>query len=289
MPRATKAPIDPDDAPLKRLGGGRWQTRDERFTIEPQSGTWVVVDAEQTDDLGMPLVRGPFRSLTEAKEGIASARSSGPASSPLADRLERTRNDQSSAKAGDDGGGRGRARASSPSKPATKPEEPAADDEPEAARSDADTDGDGEPRKARGTGVRRAGPEEPGSGSERDDDAPARKPKRQPRPDEPTEPAWLTDLDPVERGRARRLIARLEEDGHEDAVALVRRDVLGDVPAIAAFAIGRRLAALQSDASPTDVAELLADGRDERLDVRWRLVDGEGRPILIDARRRRGS
>lgn len=33
-----------DDASLKRLGGGRWQTRDERFTIEPDSGTWVVVD-----------------------------------------------------------------------------------------------------------------------------------------------------------------------------------------------------------------------------------------------------
>ena len=26
-----------DDASLKRLGGGRWQTRDERFTIEPHS------------------------------------------------------------------------------------------------------------------------------------------------------------------------------------------------------------------------------------------------------------
>ena len=64
-----KAPVDPDDAPLKRLGGGRWQTRDERFTIEPQSGTWVVVDAEQTDDFGMPLVRGPFPSLTSRRTG----------------------------------------------------------------------------------------------------------------------------------------------------------------------------------------------------------------------------
>lgn len=54
------------DASLERLGGGRWQTRDERFTIEPQSGTWVVVDAEATDELGLPLVRGPFPSLTAA-------------------------------------------------------------------------------------------------------------------------------------------------------------------------------------------------------------------------------
>jgi hypothetical protein len=69
---------------LKRLGGGRWQTRDERFTIEPESGTWVVLDAEQTDDLGLPLVRGPFGSLNAAKAAIAGARESEPAVSPLA-------------------------------------------------------------------------------------------------------------------------------------------------------------------------------------------------------------
>ncbi|MFI5200311.1 MAG: hypothetical protein ACHQXL_08065 [Candidatus Limnocylindrales bacterium] len=63
MKKAAKAV---DETALKRLGGGRWQTRDERFTIEPQSGTWVVVDSEQTDDLGLPLVRGPFASLTAA-------------------------------------------------------------------------------------------------------------------------------------------------------------------------------------------------------------------------------
>lgn len=71
------------EGPLKRLGGGRWQTRDERFTIEPQSGTWVVVDAEQTDDLGLPLVRGPFGSLGAAKEAIEGARGAEPAASPL--------------------------------------------------------------------------------------------------------------------------------------------------------------------------------------------------------------
>lgn len=76
-----------DDSSLKRLGGGRWQTRDERFTIEPQSGTWALVDAEQTDELGLPLVRGPFRSLTDAKAAIAEARTGGPAASPLEERL----------------------------------------------------------------------------------------------------------------------------------------------------------------------------------------------------------
>ena len=73
-----------DPGSLKRLGGGRWQSRDERFTVEPQSGTWVVLDAEQTDDLGLPLVRGPFASLTAAKAAIDAAREAKPAVSPLA-------------------------------------------------------------------------------------------------------------------------------------------------------------------------------------------------------------
>ncbi len=87
------AAADKDEA-LKRLGGGRWQTRDARFTIEPQSGTWVVVDAEQVDDLGLPLVRGPFGSLGAAKDAIAEARASEPVTSPLAARAERIREDR---------------------------------------------------------------------------------------------------------------------------------------------------------------------------------------------------
>ncbi len=82
--------MPPSDS-LRRLGGGRWETRDGRFTIEPQSGTWVIVDNEQVDELGLPLVRGPFRSLTAAKEAIEAARTGRPAASPLAERLEQVR------------------------------------------------------------------------------------------------------------------------------------------------------------------------------------------------------
>jgi hypothetical protein len=247
MARATKNPIDPDDAPLKRLGGGRWQTRDERFTIEPQSGTWVIVDAEQTDDFGMALVRGPFPSLTAAKGAIASARSSGPATSPLVDQIERRRRQPA------------REPEAKPTTGAAAPRSRAT--EPEAGKS------------VSGRTAAKAG---------------ARDRKAALRDDEPREPGWLTDLAPAERGRARRLIARLEEDGVSDAEGLVRRDVVGDVPAIAAAAIAKRLADLGPDATPTEVADLLADGRDERLSVRWRLVDGEGRPIQLDRGARRG-
>jgi hypothetical protein len=78
----------PAEGSLKRLGGGRWETRDGRFAIEPQSGTWVVVDNTATDELGLPLVRGPFGSLTAAKEAIEGARAGGPVESPLAERLK---------------------------------------------------------------------------------------------------------------------------------------------------------------------------------------------------------
>jgi glutamate carboxypeptidase len=81
----------PDAEPLRRLGGGRWETRDGRFRIEPQTGTWVVIDGDQTDDLGLPLVRGPFPSLTAARGAIALARGQATSISPLAAVVEASR------------------------------------------------------------------------------------------------------------------------------------------------------------------------------------------------------
>ena len=242
------APSDADES-LKRLGGGRWQTRDERFTIEPQSGTWAVVDAEATDDLGLPLVRGPFRSLTDAKAAITAARTSDAPASPLAERLER-----------------GRTAPKEEAKPEPKPKEakrassrPPAADERDVMASDA-----------------------PESGRTR-----GRTTKPPPAREEPSaEPSWFRDLDPADRGRARRLIDRLASDGTADAESIVRRDLAGGVPALAAHAIATRLAELPDDTPPTRVAALLAEGRDEALGVRWRIVDGDGRPIVIE---RKGS
>lgn len=85
----TKADAKPDA--LRRLGGGRWETKDGRFQIEPQSGTWVIVDTTQANEFGLPLVRGPFPSLGAAKDAIESARTEGPVQSPLAERIEQAR------------------------------------------------------------------------------------------------------------------------------------------------------------------------------------------------------
>jgi hypothetical protein len=204
-----------EEKSLRRLGGGRWQTRDERFTIEPQSGTWAIVDAEQTDELGLPLVRGPYPTLTAAKSAIAEARESAPPASPLKE-LPRPVSEKTSAKAST------RATAKKASEPAE--------------------------------------------------------------PDEPEEPRWFRDLAPDDRRRASRLIERLTAAGADDPENLVRRDLVGEVPAIAAYAIARAVRALGDDASPADVAELLGEGRDSQLSVRWRLVDGDGRAIRLERR-----
>ena len=219
-----------DDRSLKRLGGGRWQTRDERFTIEPQSGTWVLVDAEQTDDLGLALVRGPFRSLTDAKAAVEAARGAAAPESPLADRVK-------------DAGVR-------PARTVTKANQ-----------------GKVPPAKAaRATPIRAT--------------------KAEPEP--PPEPRWIAELGPRDRGRARRLIERLREAGVRDPEGIVRQDLTGGVATVARLAAADRLAELlsvageKSDAIEPAIGPLLEsldDGRDDELGVRWRLVDGDGRPI----------
>jgi hypothetical protein len=213
-----------DDASLKRLPGQGWQTRDGRFTIETASGTWSLVDAEQTDDLGLPLVRGPFRSLAEAKAAIEEARSSAPATSNLASRA------------------------------ATKPQ---------ARPADAH-----EPTQAAAKTTAKKKPA-----------------------DEPEEPRWIAERDAADRRRAHRLIAVLAERGVSDAEGVVRRDLAGDVPAVGRLAVADRLAEIL-DAGGADratakaaaqVIDALVEGRDEDLDVRWRLVDDDGRPIGLTA------
>ncbi len=220
---ATRA--DKDEG-LKRLGGGRWQTRDERFTIEPQSGTWAVVDTEQTDDLGLPLVRGPFKSLGAAKEAIETARGTAAPTSTLKER---------------------------PAAPA-----------PEPAKAGSGT---------KAPASRKATATEP---------AEAAKPEQPAEPEQPSEPRWMRDLEPADRRRAAKLMEQLAKAGASDPEGMVRRDLIGEVPAVAGFAVERAIAALGPTASPAEVADLLAEGRDNDLGVRWRLVDGDGRPIPLD-------
>ena len=78
----------PDDpTKLKRESAGRYRTADGRFGVEQSSGGWMVVDDEQTNELGLPLVRGPFASLDAARAAVEGARAGPAPTSDLATRM----------------------------------------------------------------------------------------------------------------------------------------------------------------------------------------------------------
>jgi hypothetical protein len=56
---------------LKRERAGAYRTRDGRFTVEQSSSGWLLLDSEQTNELGLALTRGPFGTLDAARERSA--------------------------------------------------------------------------------------------------------------------------------------------------------------------------------------------------------------------------
>jgi len=80
-----------EDEKLKRVRAGTYQTADGRFTVEQSTSGWLVLDAEQTNELGLPLARGPFTTLDEARAAIGNART-GPR--PVSDLDEHRRSKQ---------------------------------------------------------------------------------------------------------------------------------------------------------------------------------------------------
>jgi ribosomal protein S18 acetylase RimI-like enzyme len=76
----------PDEEKLKRERPGTYRTADGRFSVEQSTTGWLLLDAEQMNELGLPLARGPFPTLDEARGAIGDARS-GPR--PVSDLGER--------------------------------------------------------------------------------------------------------------------------------------------------------------------------------------------------------
>jgi ribosomal protein S18 acetylase RimI-like enzyme len=77
-----------DEEKLKRERAGTYLTADGRFTVEQSTTGWLLLDGEQTNELGLPLARGPFATLDEARAAIGDARQ-GPR--PISDLAERRR------------------------------------------------------------------------------------------------------------------------------------------------------------------------------------------------------
>ena len=87
-----------DDEKLKRERAGTYRTADGRFTVEQSTTGWLVLDSEQTNELGLPLARGPYDTLDEARAAVGVARS-GPR--PISDLAERRKAREAKAPAHD--------------------------------------------------------------------------------------------------------------------------------------------------------------------------------------------
>jgi hypothetical protein len=75
MPKQTP-PAQDDPDKLLRQAAGTYRSADERFEVRQTDQGWYLVDAEQTDDFGQELVRGPFPTLAAVRTAIPPARSS---------------------------------------------------------------------------------------------------------------------------------------------------------------------------------------------------------------------
>jgi hypothetical protein len=228
---------------LKRLGGGRWETRDGRFQIEPQSGTWVIVDTTQTNEFGLPLVRGPFASLGAAKDAIESARAEGPVASPLSDRIEEVKR-----------------RPPEPVK--TKPTAKASTAKTANASTSAQPAGEAKPPKAPAVGA-----EPPGS-----------EPAPPPDPawfrdltfaDRRTAKALIAKLGALDIDEAEAIAKAEMADGQPALAQLALERLLTAALARAKDPPG---------AAKATIKVILA-GADDELGADWRLVDGHGRRI----------
>jgi ribosomal protein S18 acetylase RimI-like enzyme len=72
---------------LRRDGAGRYLSADGRFAVDQAAGGWMVTDSEHRDELGLPLVRGPYRTLADAKAAIEAIREGPAPASVLAERI----------------------------------------------------------------------------------------------------------------------------------------------------------------------------------------------------------
>ncbi len=77
----------PDPLTLVRQTAGRHATGDGRFVVEQASGGWMLTDAARTNELGLPLVRGPFPTLGAARAAVEAARVGPGPISNLAERI----------------------------------------------------------------------------------------------------------------------------------------------------------------------------------------------------------
>jgi hypothetical protein len=205
--KAPKAPKAPKPPKPWRREEGVYRSADDRFTIEGGgAGRWFVTDAESLDELGLARTIGPYDTLDDARAAADGQRAQATESSPLAERL-----------------------AAAKTKAARERPAPEA---PSRRRRSAGADG--------GDGADGADEDGADGGGDEGERTPARRPAAK-----PPARSWLEELDAEDANaaaRARRALAALERLGIDDADGVVRRDVLGRQPAVAARLLGHSVA-----------------------------------------------
>jgi len=68
----TDSTADPNK--LVRQSAGTYRTTDDRFEVNGGANHWFLIDTAQTDDLGQPLVQGPFATLDAVRDALPEAR-----------------------------------------------------------------------------------------------------------------------------------------------------------------------------------------------------------------------
>jgi hypothetical protein len=56
---------------LRRERPGRYRSADDRFAIEQSGSVWYLTDEARRDELGQPMVLGPYATLAEARDAMA--------------------------------------------------------------------------------------------------------------------------------------------------------------------------------------------------------------------------
>jgi hypothetical protein len=236
--------------PWQRAEPGRYRSSDERFALESDGGgRWFVTDSQEHDELGMARTSGPFATLEAAKAAADATRERPVTTSPLASRIA-------------DAARRPRRERGSP------PETPRSRAAPKASAS-AGTAAERRPATPMlDAGRAASGPAASGPAASRS--AASRRP-------------WIEELaerDAPAAKSAGQLIALLEREGIAGADALVRRDLLGDRPAVAARLLAREIiAAIGALREPTAlaiveaIAQVLATSRTRAGLPGWDLIE----------------
>jgi hypothetical protein len=74
MPRTKDSQPAEDPNQLKRSQAGVYATADGRFEVRSSGVGWMVLDTQETDELGQPLTRGPYTTRDAARDALPEAR-----------------------------------------------------------------------------------------------------------------------------------------------------------------------------------------------------------------------